>query len=142
VKFASLIAALIFLVVAPAARAVVDDAHSFALEAATPYVEKGFAVREEHWSGSTAPKKQNTITHQLFKGNEYWFWLATDVEKATVSVHIYDAKGQLVDEEAWQKGNKAGVRVVPKVSGMYYIVFTVESSPDKRSRWAIAYGFK
>jgi hypothetical protein len=142
VKSVCLIATLSFLLMAPAARAVVDDAHSFALEVATPYVEKGFTVREEFWSGSLAPKKQSTITHQLFKGNEYWFWLASDVEKALVKINVYDAKGNLVDEEAWQKGNKAAVRVVPKASGMYYLVFTIESSPEKRSRWAIAYGFK
>lgn len=131
-----------FLGIAPAVRAVVDDAHSFALEAATPYVQKGFTVREEHWSGTSPTKKQNTITHQLYKGNEYWFWLASDEEKATLSVHIYDSKGQLVDAEAWQKGNKAAVRVEPKYSGTYYVVFTIESSPEKRSRWSIAYGFK
>jgi hypothetical protein len=142
VKSACLIAALTFLVIAAPAHAVVDDAHSFALEVATPYVEKGFAMREEHWSGSLPPKKQSTITHQLFKGNEYWFWLASDVEKAVMKIHVYDSKGNLVDEESWQKGNKAAVRVIPKSTGMYYVVFSIESSPEKRTRWAIAYGFK
>jgi hypothetical protein len=142
VKSTCLFAALLFLLVGPAAHAVVDDAHTFALEAATPYVEKGFTVREEYWSGTVAVKKQNTITHQLFKGNEYWFWLASDVEKAVINVHVYDAKGNLVDDESWQKGSKAGVRVVPKSSGTYYVVFVVESSPEKRTRWAMAYGFK
>jgi hypothetical protein len=142
VKPACLIAALFLMFVVPAVRAVSDDAHSFALEAAAPYVEKGFALREEFWSGWLATKKQSVITHQLFKGNEYWFWLASDEEKATLKVHVYDAKGNLVDEEAWQKDHKAGVRVVPKTSGTYYIVFSIESSPLKRTHWAIAYGFK
>jgi len=142
VKSACLLAALTFLVIAPASHAVVDDAHSFALEAAAPYVEKGFTVREEHWSGSISTNRKSTITQQLFKGNEYWFWLASDEGKAVLNVHVYDAKGNLVDEEAWAKGNKAAVRVVPKSSGTYYVVFVVESSPEKRTRWSIAYGFK
>jgi hypothetical protein len=142
VKSVSLLAALLFLMIVPAARAVVDDAHTFALEAAEEAVKNGFTVREEHWAGTLPVKKQSVITHQLFKGNEYWFWLASDEEKAVVSVHIYDAKGNLVDEEAWKKGFKAAVRVVPKSSGTYYVVFVVESSPQKRTRWAIAYGFK
>jgi hypothetical protein len=142
VKSACLLAALTFLVIAPASHAVVDDSQSFALEAAAPYVEKGFTVREEHWSGTIPTNKKSTITQQLFKGNEYWFWLASDVGKAVLNIHVYDAKGNLVDEEAWAKGNKAGVRIVPKSSGTYYVVFIVESSPEKRTRWSIAYGFK
>jgi hypothetical protein len=142
VKYACFFVALSVLALAPAARAVVDDAHSFALEAATPYVKKGFTVREEYWSGNLPKKERSTITHQLFKGNEYWFWLASDVDQATLSVHVYDSKGNLADAEAWQKGSKAAVRVVPKASGTYYIVFMVDSSPEKRTHWAIAYGFK
>ena len=141
-KFTSLFAALLFLVIAPAARAVVDDAHSFALEAAAPYVAKGFEVREESWSGNMPVKKQSTITTQLFKGNEYWFWLASDTGKAVLNVHVYNSNGDLVDAEAWQKGSAAGVRVEPKTSGTYYVVFIVESSPAKRTHWAMAYGFK
>jgi hypothetical protein len=142
VKSACLLAALTFLVLAPALHAVVDDSHSFALEAAVPYVEKGFTVREEHWSGTISTNKKSTITQQLFKGNEYWFWLASDETKAVLNVHVYDAQGNLVDAEAWAKGNKAAVRVAPKSSGTYYVVFVVESSPEKRTHWSIAYGFK
>ncbi len=137
-----LLAALLFLVIAPASRAVVDDAHSFALEIATPYVEKGFIVREEHWSGSVPTNKRSTITQQLFKGNEYWFWLASDADKAVVNVHVYDSKGNLVDAEAWAKGSRSAVRVEPKSSGTFYVVFIVESSPQKRTPWSIAYGYK
>ena len=37
------------------------------------------------------------MRQQLFKGNEYWFWLGTEVEAAKVSVHVYDSDGKLVD---------------------------------------------
>jgi hypothetical protein len=132
----------LLLSMAPSGFAVVDDAHTFALEAATPYVQQGYAVREEHWAGWLAKGKQSSIQHQLFGGNDYWFWLASDEEAARLTVHIYDSKGNLVDAEAWSKGNMAGVRVQPKRSGAYYIVFQVEDTKLKRTRWAIAYGFK
>jgi hypothetical protein len=140
-KILCLLAAL-FVFTPPTVRAVVDDAHSFALEAATPYVEKGFSVREEHWSGFLAKGQQSSIQHQLFKGNEYWFWLASDEEGAEVTIHIYDDKGNLVDAEAWQKGNTAAVRVKPANTSAYFVVFTVTKSKLKKTSWAIAYGFK
>jgi hypothetical protein len=126
----------------PIVRAVVDDAHSFALEIATPYVEKGFSVREEHWSGSLAKGQPSAIQHQLYKGNEYWFWLASDEEGAEVTIHVYDDQKNLVDAEAWQKGKNAAVRVKPTRTGSYYIVFSVTKSKLKKTSWAIAYGFK
>jgi hypothetical protein len=35
----------------PAVLASVDDAQSFALQAAEPYVKQGFQVREDYWGG-------------------------------------------------------------------------------------------
>jgi hypothetical protein len=130
------------LVVTPSVQAVVDDAHTFALEAATPYVNDGYAVREEQWAGWLAKGKQSSIQHQLFGGNDYWFWLASDEEDAKLSIHVYDAAGNLVDTEAWKKGHMAAVRVQPKRTGTYYIVFQVEETKLKRTRWAVAYGYK
>ena len=55
----------------------VNEAISLALEGATPYVEQGFEVREDNWSGEVQPGKPLLIRHQLFRGNEYWFWAGT-----------------------------------------------------------------
>jgi hypothetical protein len=60
--------------------AYVDDALSFAQEAALPYVKKGFSVREDAWGGDLGVKEQQAMQAQLFKGNEYWFCLGTDVK--------------------------------------------------------------
>ena len=130
------------LTIVPFGHAVVDDAHTFALEAATPYVNDGYVVREEHWAGWLAKGKQSSIQHQLFGGNDYWFWLASDEETAKLSIHVYDNKGNLVDAEAWTKGYMAGVRVQAKRTGTYYIVFQVDDTKLKRTRWAVAYGYK
>ncbi len=127
---------------APPARATIDDALSFALEAAEPYVKEGFTVRVDYWGGDLAAKQTKAIVHQLFKGNEYWFWLGTDTDGAKISVHIYDSEGHLAEVEAWQKKNFAAARIIPKKTGSYYLIVEVEKSPKERTTWSLAYGFR
>jgi hypothetical protein len=124
------------------ARGTVDDALSFALEAADPNVKAGFSVREDYWGGDLPVKTTKAIVHQLFKGNEYWFWMGTDVKDAKISVHVYDSEGNLTEVEAKQGTRFATARVVPKKTGSYYLIVEVEKSPEERTHWALAYGFK
>lgn len=139
VLFAALAAGLAAL---PSALATIDDALSFALEAASPYVKEGFTVREDYWGGDLAVKTQKAIVHQLFKGNEYWFWMGTDVEGARISVHIYDAEGNLAESESKSVDKFAIAHVTPKTTGSYYLIVEVEKSPEERTHWALAYGFR
>ena len=125
------------------ARATVDEALSYALQAAIPYVKEGFTVREDYWGGDLPVKQRKAIVQQLFKGNEYWFWMGTDVKSAKISVHIYDAQGKLAQVEYWNnKPQMAAARIVPKQTGSYYLIVTVEKSPLERTHWALAYGFR
>ncbi len=126
----------------PAAFAYVDDAHSRAMEAAMAAVKDGYLVRQEYWAGALETKKQSVVKHQLFAGNSYWFWLGSDEDSAQVTVHVYDAAGKLADADAWQRGNTAAVKIVPKTTGTYLIVFSIEQSSAKKNRWALAYGYK
>lgn len=123
-------------------RATVDDALSFAYEAATPYVQQGFTFREDAWGGDLGVGDQKAVTAQLFRGNDYWFTLGTDTDGATVTVHVYDSKGKLVDGQAWQKGRFAGVMVKPKQTGTFYAIVEVKKSPEERTNWALVYGYK
>lgn len=122
--------------------AYVNDALSFAHEAAVPYIKKGFSVREDAWGGDLGVKEQQAVTAQLFKGNEYWFCLGTDVKGAVVTVNIYDSKGRLAEAESWQKGRFAGARIVPEKTGTYYAIITVVKSPQERTGWAVVYAYK
>jgi hypothetical protein len=91
-----------------ASRASVDDAHSFALQSAEPYVKQGFQVREDYWGGDLGVNEKKAVRQQLFKGNEYWFWMGTEVEPAKISVHVYDADGKLAEQpDSWQRGHFA-----------------------------------
>lgn len=122
--------------------AAVDDALSFAHEAALPYVKQGFTIREDAWGGDLGVKDQQAVTAQLFKGNDYWFCLGTDTRGAVITVHIYDSNGKLAESEAFQKGRFAGARVNPAKTGTYYAIVTVEKSSEERSNWALVYGYK
>jgi hypothetical protein len=124
-------------------RASVDDAQSFALQAAEPYVKEGFQVREDYWGGDLGVGEKKAVRQQLFKGNEYWFWLGTEVEKAKVSVHVYDGEGKLAEQpDSWEKGHFAGAHIIPSATSSYFIIVTVEESPEERTHWALVYGFR
>lgn len=124
------------------ARATIDDAFSFALEAAEPFVKEGFSVREDYWGGDLPVKQKKAIVHQLFKGNEYWFWMGSEVSSAIISVHVYDSEGNLAEVEKWQKPHLAAARVIPKTTGSYYLIVEIEKSTEERTHWALAYGFR
>ena len=124
------------------AMATVDDALSYALEAAQPYVKEGFTVREDYWGGDMAKQQPKAITMQLFKGNVYWFWAGTDLKGSKMSIHIYDSEGNLCEVESWQKGQLSAARVVPKRTGTFYIIVEIEKSSAERTHWGMAYGFR
>ena len=44
----------------------VDDAQSFALQAAEPYVKEGFQVREDYWGGDLGAGEKKAVRQQLF----------------------------------------------------------------------------
>ena len=122
--------------------ATVDDAFSYALQAAAPYIKEGFTLREDYWGGDLPVKTQKAIVQQLFKGTEYWFWMGTDSDSAKISINIYDSEGNLAESEHWQKAHFAASRIVPKTTGSYYLIVQIEKSNQERTHWALAYGFR
>ncbi len=143
VLFRTISLLLALMALQPAIFASVDDAQSFALQAAEPYVKQGFQVREDYWGGDLGSAEKKAVRQQLFKGNEYWFWLGTEVDRAKVSVHVYDSDGKLAEEsDGWEKGHFAAAHVIPKATGSYFIVVSVEQSPEERTHWALVYGFR
>jgi hypothetical protein len=142
--FRRLLIAVILLVAASPSllRATVDDALSFAYEAALPYYKQGYSIRKDAWGGDLGVHDKKAVSSQLFKGNDYWFLMASDVKGASLSVHIYDDKGNLVDAESWQRGRFAGARVFPKATGTYFAIVQILKSPEDRTPWALVYGYK
>jgi len=139
-----LVAAISATLVMPAP-AFTDDARSFAIEAALPWLDqkdRPYSLRETWWGQDAKVKQVKIIRHQLFQRNAYWFWVACENLNAKISVHVYDEEGKLVDAEAFEKGHTAGARVVPTKSGSYLIRVVVEESPQKKTHWAMVYGFR
>ncbi len=123
-------------------QAVVDDAHSFAMEAAAPDVENGFAVRDDYWNGILKSGGRELIRHQLFKGNEYAFWLGVDTDgECDLDIKIYDIEGKRVDVTTSSDGRTASVHFAPPKTGSYFIVVSAKSRGGDIP-WALAYGYR
>src|SRR5262245_57838319 len=87
-------------------------ARAWAVLAAEPYVKQGFQMREDYWAGDLASGKRKAVRQQLFKGNEYWFCLGTEADRAKVSVHVYDSDGKLAEQpDSWAKGQLAAAHI-------------------------------
>jgi hypothetical protein len=135
-------AVLALLLAAPAARAFVDDALSFAYEAANPYAQRGWIIREDAWGGDLPQGGKKAVTAQLFRGNSYMFFLATDVDGAALRVNVYDAEGNLAETKSWQRGRFAYAEIKPRSTGTYHAIVEIISSPEERTGWALVYGFQ
>ena len=124
--------------------ATVDDAHSFAMEAAIPFVNDGFIVREDYWNGEVKSGQQLMVRHQLFKGNDYAFWLGTANDGCTLDIQVLDEKGAPIHitPKIGIGPNFTSVRVNPPKTGTYSVVFSVTSKTEKSVFWALAYGYR
>ena len=82
------------------------------------------------------------IKHQMFKGNEYAFWLGSANEDVTFELKVYDEKNKEITIDAKADKMFASARVNPPKTGTYTIVFSVTSKKEKGLYWALAYGYR
>jgi hypothetical protein len=135
---------------APAAPASVEEAHAAIMEAITGHVEDGFTIREDYWKGQLEPGGKKLIRHQLFRGNEYWFWLSTGIPGCEMKLEVYNAEGTSVTLERSSTGNVHGVRVTPAQTGSYYVLVQIslpkgeqtKKAPVQSIDWALVYGYR
>ena len=111
-----------------------------------PDAKAGYVLRQEGWNGALPVGDKTPIRQQLFKNNDYRFYVWTDVKGAKVSVHVYDQDGNLVDGRTAEKANGeshfAEVDVRPESTGSYYLIVKVEQSSLKSTVWQMAYAYK
>lgn len=132
----------VMLLAAPLSHATIDDAHSYAMEAAVPFVEQGFIVREDYWNGEVKSGQKLMVRHQMFKGNEYAFWLGSANDDVSFELHVLDEQGKEIELDFKSQGNFATIRVNPPKTGTYSVVFSVTSKKEKGVFWALAYGYR
>ena len=140
--WAQALTALLLSLIHTPVHASVDDAHSFAMEAAVPFVEQGFIVREDYWNGEIKSGQQLMIKHQLFKGNEYAFWLATANEGVKLDLKVFDDKGKAIEIDQKKAELWSTARVNPPKTGTYTLVFSLTSKTEVGLFWALAYGYR
>ena len=111
-----------------------------------PDMKAGFNLRSDTWSGNLPTGETKPIRHQFSRGNDYHFYVSTDVHGARMSVHIYDQDGNLAEDRAWQRDSNgtsfAGAEIRAKSTGSYYLILKVDASPEKETAWAMAYAYK
>ena len=139
------LSAVVFLAVSvTSSQASVDDAHSFAMEAAAPYVEQGFIVREDYYNGEVKSGQKLMVKQQLYKGNDYAFWLGTANDKCKFEINVYDEKGKAIHIAPTMGTGEyfTSVRVNPPKTGTYTVVFSITSKTEVGIFWALAYGYR
>lgn len=137
-----LLTAAAVLCCSPVVHATIDDAHSFAMEAASPFVEQGFIVREDYWNGEVKSEQKLMIRHQLFKGNEYAFWLGTANDGVEFELKVVDENDKEITIDRKTSAMFCSVRVNPPKTGTYSIIFSLKAKEPKGVYWALAYGYR
>jgi hypothetical protein len=125
---------------------VVDEVKLIAQRAAMSSLtgENPFVLRESSWNGEIDPGKARLIQLQLFKRNEYHFWMAVPDRKAGVNLNVYDGKGQLVETEnsVYDVGNVAGLIVRPSQTGVYYLRISLQTTIASPQKWSVIYAWR
>lgn len=140
--FLSALACLSLALAPVPALATVDESHDYTMEAATPFVEQGFIVREDYWNGEVKSGQKLMISHQLFKGNEYAFWLGSVNDDVELDLKVYDEKGNAIQLDPKPGNHALSIRVNPQKTGTYKIVFSLKSKKEAALMWALAYGYR
>lgn len=124
----------------------IHDAKFMAKKAALPALsgKNPFVLREAWWTGTLHPGGSKLIQQQLFKRNEYQFWLALPNRSARADIHVYDGEGKLVEtEEVRHEGiNVVSTVVRPPATGLYYVRLSLTSHSEGGEEWAVIYAYR
>jgi hypothetical protein len=124
----------------------INDVKLLAQKAALPALrgDDKFILRESWWSGRISPGKAKLIQVQLFRRNAYRFWLAVAQRDAELNLNVYDSDGKLVPSEtvAFEESNVVGTKLVPELTGVYYVLISLKTTIDQEQDWAVIYAYR
>ncbi len=130
----------------PAEAPVLDEVKLIAQRAALAHLggEKPFILRESSWSGEIEPGMAKLIQVQLFKRNDYHFWLAVPDRRGEVDVALYDGKGERVEGTRFQyeSPNIASFAASAEETGLYYLRISLLDTVEKPQRWTVVYAYR
>ena len=122
--------------------AFVDDAQSFALEAATPWVGKGVELRREYARGQIDQGGVARVRYQVFKGNKYWLFVGGNLDKAQMGVTVRDPDGVLIDGKEKRGNNAVTFHFTAARTMLLTIEVTGTAAEAGPLQWAVVYGFQ
>ncbi len=106
--------------------------------------DDAFVLRQTWWKGIIEPGQAKLIQIQLFKRNEYRFWYAVPGRDATVRIHLYNGKGDLVKTESakYPVNNVASTIISVESTGIYYVRIFLSGGIEAPQDWALIYGYR
>lgn len=114
--------------------------------ALTQLVGKGrFVLRESSWGGEIEPGKVKLVQVQLFKRNDYRFWLAVPDRRGVVNLSLYDGNGEFVRSavnEPTPLASTASLSISPDQTGTYYVRLVLQGDLDAPQRWSLIYAYR
>ncbi len=123
-----------------------DELKLFAQQAAIPHLGGGnpFILRESTWSGEVEPGKARLIQVQLFKRNDYHFWVAMPDRKAAVNLNLYNGKGELLEAKTlrYETPNLASLIATPSETGIYYLRLSLPTTAEENQPWTVIYAYR
>ena len=124
----------------------IDELKLIAQQAALPYLggENPFILREANWSGEVEPGKSRLVQVQLFKRNDYHFWIAVPDRNAVVSLNLYNGKGELLETKdfRYDSTNLASLVASPAETGVYYLRLSLHTTVDVPQPWTVIYAYR
>jgi len=130
------------LLAAHPAAAVMDDAHSFAMQAAETWVAQGVELRYDYPRGTLQSGGKATASFQVFKGNEYWFFAGGGEDGVKLNLTILDPDGTPVSVTTTQGVNSTTSQFTAPRTMMVRIEITGNTPDGIPFDWAVVYGFR
>lgn len=123
-----------------------NDIKLLAQSAAIPALkgDSPFVLRESWWKGNLKPGTAKLIQIQLFRRNEYQFWMAVPDVDAGLNLNVYNSEGDMVDSEivTYPQTNVISTIVRPKATGLYYVRVSLKTTIDDNQDWAVIYAYR
>ncbi len=111
-----------------------------AMEVAGAFSNDGFKLRDGYWTSSLNPKETQVIEVNLFRGNEYWFTIATASLGSQWNITAFDETGKKVEGQEYKDDGVAAIGIEPPASGRYFL--RVELLEGNAAQFCLLYSYK
>ena len=117
-----------------------------ALAALSPFMEKGFNLRDKVWDGEISLEEGKAVSCQFFKGNEYCFCVGTDAKGAKLSLQLYRSNGEPADAAPSAQELASGTSATAcwrcGQTGTYFVVVKLEAATQERVPWGMVSAYR